>query len=397
MISPQSRYKEIIAEQQLAPDSAQLDAIAKLDALHHELKVKEQSLSLSAEINSPSITPLKGIYLHGPVGRGKSLLLNIFFECLPDHLKLRLHFHRFMARVHRDLREASGMKEPLEFVADSLAQESKVLCFDEFFVSDIGDAMILYRLFNALFNRGVTLVATSNISIKNLYQDGLHRKRFEPAIELLQNHLQQMHLDGPVDYRFSHEIFLPTYFISGEEDFSTLFESLIGEQSGKQQGETTIQICHRDIEIVSASKQLVWFNFSAICEGPRSHLDYMELADRFNTIIITGVPAFSGEVTNRIKARGTEDSEIGLSTGERTVLAANHDNAARRFISLVDEFYDQGTLLYVSAEVPLTDLYLNGILSEEFNRTRSRLMEMQSEKYIKANQTALNNRSQSKL
>ena len=140
------------------------------------------------------------------------------------------------------------------------------------------------------------------------------------------------------------------------------------------------------------SNQLIWFNFSAICEGPRSHLDYMELADRFNTIIIDGVPAFSGEVISRIKARGTEDSAIGLSTGERTVLAANHDNAARRFISLVDEFYDQGTLLFVSAEVPLTQLYLNGILSEEFNRTRSRLMEMQSEKYIKANQKALNHK-----
>jgi cell division protein ZapE len=397
MISPRSRYKEIIAEQQLTPDSAQLDAIAKLDALHRELKVKDQSVSLSDEISSPSITPLKGIYLHGPVGRGKSLLMNIFFECLPDHLKLRLHFHRFMARVHRDLREVSGMEEPLEFVADRLAKESKVLCFDEFFVSDIGDAMILYRLFNALFSRGVTLVATSNIRIENLYQDGLHRTRFEPAIELLQNHLKQVHLDGPVDYRFSHEIFLPTYFISDEKNFNTLFESLIGEESDEQQGEPSIQVCHRDIEIVSVSEHLVWFNFSAICEGPRSHLDYMELADRFNTIIITGVPAFSGEVTNRIKARGTEDSEIGLSTGERTVRAANHDNAARRFISLVDEFYDQGTLLYVSAEVPLTDLYLNGILSEEFNRTRSRLMEMQSEKYINANQTALNNRSQSKL
>ena len=181
-MSPISRYKKIIIKEQLMPDRAQLNAIGKLDALQLELTSKKPTLSSTAEIRLTTSTQLQGLYLHGPVGRGKSLLMNIFFESLPDHLKLRLHFHRFMARVHHDLREASGLEEPLEFVADRLADESKVLCFDEFFISDIGDAMILYRLFNALFNRGVTLVATSNISIENLYQDGLHRPRFEPAI-----------------------------------------------------------------------------------------------------------------------------------------------------------------------------------------------------------------------
>ena len=379
-----ARYHEVIIEQALRPDKHQLMAIAALGELFDKLIDKNAEVATE---ETQAATPLTGLYIYGPVGRGKSFLMNIFFECLPEHLSLRLHFHRFMHRVHNALRDASGMPEPLEYVADKLANESRVLCFDEFYVTDIGDAMILYRLFDALFSRGVTLIATSNIAINELYKDGLHRQRIEPAIELLNMRLDTIHLDGPVDYRFTNEIYRQTYFLDSETDFTRLFETLIHKKNISQTPDfRTIEICNRPIDTQRMTEHLIWFDFSAICEGARSQLDYIELADRFHTVMISNVPAFSGEVTSRIKARGTEDSAMGLSTGGRIVLAANHDNAARRFISLVDEFYDRGVVLYVSAEVPITALYVNGILSEEFNRTRSRLMEMQSEKYIKANE-----------
>ena len=387
--TPLSHYHEKANRDHFKADAKQLAAIEQLDQLFRNL------VAPTVMTSNENAAPMRGIYLHGPVGRGKSFLMNTFYECLPGPLKLRLHFHRFMTRVHNALREVSGTPEPLACVADDLAQESKVLCFDEFFVSDIGDAMILYRLFEALFLRGVTVVATSNIGINNLYLDGLHRQRFEPAIELLSANLQQIKLDGSVDYRFENEIYETIYFIIEESNFDTLFETLkhtvdSSQVSITQDARKSIEICDRPIYLNRVSQDLVWFDFSEICEGPRSHLDYIELANQFNVIIISNVPAFSGEVTNRIKARGTEDNTIGLSTGARTVVAANHDNAARRFISLVDELYDQGVLLYVSAEVPLSALYANGTLSEEFKRTRSRLMEMQSEKYIKTNQGVRN-------
>jgi len=388
--SPLAKYRQRINVDQLESDKSQVAAITALDKLYLNLIPHFHDAapeSNQAPASTATISP-KGIYLWGPVGRGKSMLMNIFFDSLPVDQRLRLHFHRFMARVHTSLREASGMPEPLDHVADSLANESKILCFDEFYVSDIGDAMILYRLFKALFSRGVTLVATSNISIEDLYKDGLHRGRFQPAIGLLKSHVQQIQLDGQIDYRFNDKIFEVTYFLDGTSNFRNLFQTVAHKPiTTEVEALTSIEICGREIQVELVSQDVVWFNFLQVCEGPRSHLDYIELADRFKVIMISNVPAFSGEVTNRIKARGTEDSSIGLSTGSREVLAANHDNAARRFISLVDEFYDRGVVLYVSAEVPLLDLYVNGTLVQEFHRTRSRLMEMQSEKYLKANRS----------
>ncbi|MCB1645315.1 MAG: cell division protein ZapE, partial [Pseudomonadales bacterium] len=323
---PSEQYRSLSAQQGLMVDEAQLEVLDALDSLYERLILQTGTGRFASG----------GIYLWGPVGRGKSLLMNLFLASLPPALQLRLHFHHFMARVHKRLFLASGSAEPLAVVADQLAAESKVLCFDEFYVTDIADAMLLYRLLDALFQRDVTLVATSNIPIHNLYEGGLHRDRFEPAIALLQQQLMELELSGPVDYRLTRDVGEQTYYLAKEADFPALFARLTSSAAGS---ELPVTVCQRPLPVVRQVGKCVWFTFADLCEGPRSQLDYMEIADQFDVVLISGVPAFSGAVTSQIKARGTEDSALGVSTGSRTVVSAPHDNAARRFISLVDELY----------------------------------------------------------
>jgi cell division protein ZapE len=326
--------------------------------------------------------------------------MDLFYESLPDERKLRLHFHRFMARIHKELNAESGHADPLKLIAKRLAKECNVLCFDEFFVSDIGDAMILGRLFTALFENGLTLVATSNIPIERLYWNGLQRQRFEPAIQLLLKHTQEVHLNGEEDHRLRHLQHQQTYFLSPDAQFKTLFQQLVEQQKAEQRVELvderdaiplvfeqesskTLSVCRRPIDVIELSSHVVWFNFDALCNGPRSQLDYIELASRFSNILVSDIPLLGGECRGWIKARGTEDGSFETTeTGERKLSYARQDDPARRFISLVDELYDRRVNLYLSADVPLEYLYSGGSLSFEFKRTHSRLVEMQSSEYI---------------
>ncbi|MGL4578266.1 MAG: cell division protein ZapE [Shewanella xiamenensis] len=365
---------------ELIEDPAQAQAVLALDKLYQQI------------IGRTDAQPLKGLYLWGDVGRGKTFLMDLFFDALPQQGKLRLHFHRFMARVHQALKEHAGQRDPLKLIAKNLAKECKVLCFDEFFVSDIGDAMILAGLFETLFAQGVVLVATSNIPIERLYENGLARHRFLPCIALLQTHTQMLHLNGEQDHRLHALNTEPSaqaitaisnhIGLSGTLDFDGIFTTLT--QGANTVQTRTLRVCQRDIPVVRATAEgqqpsVAWFDFYALCDGPRSQLDYIEIASRFKIVLLSGVPKLGGEVKSWIRARGTEDGtgeNQAATTGERQLSYAANDDPARRFISLIDELYDQDASLYLSCDVPLMDLYQGGALSFEFRRTYSRLIEM---------------------
>ena len=365
---------------ELIEDPAQAQAVLALDKLYQQI------------IGRTDAQPLKGLYLWGDVGRGKTFLMDLFFDALPQQGKLRLHFHRFMARVHQALKEHAGQRDPLKLIAKNLAKECKVLCFDEFFVSDIGDAMILAGLFETLFAQGVVLVATSNIPIERLYENGLARHRFLPCIAQLLAHTQMLHLNGEQDHRLhalNHEPSAEAIAaisnhigLSGTLDFDGIFTTLT--QGANTVQTRTLRVCQRDIPVVRATAEghlpsVAWFDFYALCDGPRSQLDYIEIASRFKIVLLSGVPKLGGEVKSWIRARGTEDGtgeNQAAATGERQLSYAANDDPARRFISLIDELYDQDVSLYLSCDVPLMDLYQGGALSFEFRRTYSRLIEM---------------------
>jgi cell division protein ZapE len=381
--SPIEVYRSQLGAE-LVDDPSQQTALRALDTLYDDLTT----------LKVASDSTLKGLYLWGDVGRGKTYLMDIFYDCLPDEGKIRLHFHRFMARIHQSLNKLSGQQNPLELIAQDLSKTYRVLCFDEFFVSDIADAMILAGLFECLFKQGVVLVATSNTPIERLYENGLARHKFLPCITLLQQHTQTVHLNGKLDHRLkliNTQLNSPTIEASSLKigvkskiDFEAIFAGLTHAMSPHDVNTRSVTVCNREIPVIRATQaggpnSAVWFDFTALCDGHRSQLDYMEIANHFNTVILSDVPYLGGEIRGWIKARGTEDG-IGdnqaTSTGERTVTYASSDNSARRFISLIDELYDQNVSLYLSTDVPLAELYTEGALSFEFRRTYSRLMEM---------------------
>ncbi|MBU3069719.1 AFG1 family ATPase [Aestuariicella sp. G3-2] len=301
----------------------------------------------------------RGLYFWGGVGRGKTYLMDNFYESLPFSDKMRAHFHRFMRRVHQELRSLDGQKNPLNTVADRLAKEARVICFDEFFVSDITDAMILGTLMQALFDRGVSLVATSNIVPDGLYKDGLQRARFLPAIDMLNKHTLVVNVDGGVDYRLRalEQAELYHFPLDAEADASLLasFESLVPDKN-EIRANTSIEVEGRPIRARFEADDVVWFDFMALCDGPRSQNDYIELAKEYHAVLVANVPA----------------------------LARDTDDQARRFINMVDEFYDRNVKLIISAANPLAEIYGGGKLSFEFERTVSRLLEMQSQEYLAA-------------
>ncbi len=299
----------------------------------------------------------QGLYFWGGVGRGKTYLVDTFYDCLPFEDKMRTHFHRFMKRVHADLKSLSGHKNPLITVASRIAAETRIICFDEFFVSDITDAMILAGLLDELFKQGVTLVATSNIVPDELYKDGLQRARFLPAIELIKKHTETVNVDGGVDYRLrvleQAELY---HYPLGSESFQKMEAAFYALVADKCQASSNrhLEVEGRTIPYVKACEDVIWFTFQALCDGPRSQNDYIELAREFHTVLLSDIPRMGG----------------------------GQDDQARRFINLVDEFYDRGVKLIMSGEQPLSELYANGKLEFEFQRTLSRLQEMQSHDYL---------------
>jgi len=362
MTSPLERYRSDLLQEDFHEDPAQLLAVEKLDKLYHELL----DVELRAAERGPLTlawrrwrnihdAPVRGLYLWGGVGRGKTYLVDNFYDCLPFQRKLRVHFHRFMQRVHAELTALDGQVDPLLIVADKLAAEARVLCFDEFFVSDITDAMILGSLMEALFERGVTLVATSNIVPDALYKDGLQRQRFLPAIALVKLHAEVVNVDAGIDYRLRtlEQAELYHYPLDEEADRSLQrsFNQLAPEPGHQWE---RLEINGRYLSSRWVANDVVWFEFEELCDGPRSQNDYIEIARIYHAVLLGNVPK----------------------------MGAANDDQTRRFINLVDEFYDRNVKLILSAQVPILELYSGGRLEFEFQRTCSRLQEMQSHEYL---------------
>jgi cell division protein ZapE len=355
-VTPLARYRAEIARLGWSADPAQEQVAARLDVLHGTLAAwRPPPRRLFGRPHS--VTPVRGLYLWGDTGRGKTWLVDLFYQCLPFPEKTRRHFHRFMADVHADLKTRRQHADPLALVADGLADRARVICFDEFFVSDIADAMILGTLFEKLFARGVTLVATSNAPPQELYRDGLQRARFLPAIEQLERHTEIVHLGGEIDYRFRllerAEIYHAPLDAAAEAGLQGYFTSAVPADTHNCGG---LRVLGREIPVRCRADGVAWFDFAQLCGGPRSQSDYIEIARSFHTVLISGVPRF------------TPDNE----------------NEARRFIALVDEFYDRNVKLILSAAVPVGALYGGRRLAFEFRRTASRLEEMRSKAYLAA-------------
>lgn len=350
-------YADIVARDKLYPDRAQQRIVDALQQLQTRLSDSPGILRSVLDALGPGSRQesRKGLYLWGGVGRGKTFLMDLFFETLAVTGKQRIHFHRMMRDVHERLRDQGEVKNPLDNVAAAIAAETRVLCFDEFFVSDIADAMILSGLLEGLFARGVTLITTSNSRPNDLYADGLQREQFLPAIALLEEHTDVVELNGGEDYRLRLLQEDGTYLTPADDSalqhLLHFFKAAapVGAAEGR-----TLDILGRAIETLRCAEGVVWFDFMELCDGPRSQNDYIEIARWYQTVIISDVP----------------------------VLDRQLENPARRFISLVDEFYDRRVKLILSAAADVESLYQGSKLTFEFQRTASRLTEMQSATYL---------------
>jgi cell division protein ZapE len=355
-MGPLDLYQTAVSKGDIQSDVAQLQAMERLQSLYLALTKQENEPGLIAKLFAkPKRELIPGLYFWGGVGRGKTFLMDLFFDSLPFEQKSRMHFHRFMRHVHHALTDLQGEADPLRKIALDFADKNRVLCFDEFFVSDITDAMILAGLLEVLFKNGVTLVATSNVEPVNLYENGLQRSKFLPAIALIEKNTLILNVDSGTDYRLrvleSAEIYHYPLDRQADEVLLQSFNSL-SPDAGK--ADIVLDIEGREIKTRFCGDGVVWFDFPEICEGPRSQNDYIEIAMLYQTVLVSNLPRF------------TEQSE----------------NAARRFISLVDEFYDHSVKLIISAESPILDIYQGERLKFEFQRTESRLQEMQSNEYL---------------
>jgi cell division protein ZapE len=360
--SLKAAYEKQLRERGFRADPAQRAAVEALEDVRKRLVAKPRTKPNGAKrllkrlgAKSTPTAPERGLYLWGGVGRGKTWLMDLFYATVPFPEKRRRHFHRFMYDVHAQLKTLANVESPLEQVAETLASQARLLCFDEFFVTDIADAMILGTLLDALFRRGVTLVATSNIQPRDLYKDGLQRARFLPAIALIEKNTRVLAVDGGTDYRLRQLTQAGTYLDSAAADTPARLEALFDDLAD---GETvvggSVEIEGRKIPVVRESDNEIWFEFEALCEGPRSQNDYIEIARDYQSVIVANVPQFS----------------------------TRRENAARRFIALVDELYDHNVNLIVSAAAPPDELYRGERLAFEFQRAVSRLVEMQTEEYL---------------
>lgn len=358
-LSPLQRYERDLVAGALIPDPAQALAIAHVERLYQDLiqnRARRRSFldRLLRRVTSP-VQAVRGLYLWGRVGRGKTYIVDTFYDCVRDERKLRIHFHSFMRRVHAELRQLSHETDPLSIIARRWASDIRLLCLDEFHVGDITDAMILANLLAALFEHGVTLVATSNEAPARLYRDGLQRDRFLPAIALLEERLEVFELAGELDYRLRALEQAGVYYTPHEADTDAQMAqrfSDIAPEPGEPGG--AIDIDGRAIPTLRRADGVVWFDFETLCGGPRATGDYIEIALCHHTIVLSEVP----------------------------LLDRDANDAARRFINLIDELYDRNVKLIVSAAAVPEDLYTGTRLAEPFKRTASRLREMQSRDYL---------------
>ena len=360
-ISPKAWYQAKRALQGFVEDAAQAAVIEELDALWHQLvefKSKRNQF-LGRSLLSPEVP--KGLYLWGGVGRGKTYLMDMFYACLPYRRKRRIHFHNFMAEVHHEMKRLAGKNDPLIALADRIERSTRLLCLDEFHVDDIADAMILGRLIKALFQRGVVLITTSNYPPDRLYEHGLQRQNFLPAIDLLKRKLKVMHIDSSNDYRLRKAIRDPVFLVandaegiaSNEARMAALFETIATEAGSSV---TQFEARGRRIPAKRLAHNVAWFDFGELCGGAHAHEDYLEIARRFPTVFLSHIPQ----------------------------LSADHAAEAKRFIWLIDMLYDGKVRLVASSAAAPDDIYTDGVISGEFARTASRLAEMQTQHYLQS-------------
>ncbi|HFZ1932789.1 AFG1 family ATPase [Serratia marcescens] len=367
-LSPLSRYQQALDAGEYQADEVQRRAVTQLDRIYQALRQKPAASApagglrgkLSRLLGKGGETapqrPVQGLYMWGGVGRGKTWLMDMFFHSLPGDRKMRLHFHRFMLRVHEELTELQGRENPLDIVADGFKAETDVLCFDEFFVSDITDAMLLATLLQALFARGITLVATSNIPPDDLYRNGLQRARFLPAIDLINEYCDVMNVDAGIDYRLrtltQAHLYLTPLSDQTREALDRMFVKLAGK-AGEEA--PVLQINHRPLQAIRSVDGVLAVDFHTLCEEARSQLDYIALSRLYHSVILYNVQ----------------------------VMGPLKENTARRFLALVDEFYERHIKLVIGAEASMFEIYQGVQLKFEFQRCLSRLQEMQSEEYLK--------------
>jgi len=361
------RYRNDLAAGHIDPDPAQerilglfdqlLDSLAAQAALARRSRGPLANLIGKVFGRTDNEEAIKGIYLWGGVGRGKTYLMDLFYDCLPGERKQRTHFYRFMQGVHGRLTELQGAANPLAIIAADIARDTDVLCFDEFFVSDIGDAMLMAGLLENLFGEHVILIATSNVPPHRLYENGLQRERFLPAIDLIEQNTQVEHMADGIDYRLrkltGSDLYLFPMSDEAEQQLARQFSALAPDQELIEEGRA-VEILGREIATRFCADDVVWFEFGQLCDGPRSAFDYVEISRLFHALILSDVP------------------QMNDSSNEQ----------ARRFISLIDELYDRQVKLIVAAQVPLAELYVGKQLDFEFQRTYSRLTEMQSHDYL---------------
>ncbi|MCC7080083.1 MAG: AFG1 family ATPase [Burkholderiales bacterium] len=344
-------------------DAAQTQALARFERLYEDLLGLERMDSWLVRLLARRRV-VRGLYLWGGVGRGKSFLMDAFFDCAPLTGKRRQHFHRFMQDVHHRMRDLQGQEDPLIQVARDLAQQARLLCLDEFQVSDITDAMLMRRLLEGLFEQGVVLVTTSNLQPDELYKHGLQREQFLPAIALIKQNLDVVHIDAGIDYRLrllqQAGVYHYPLGAQADEKLAREFASIV---SGEVETDVVLEIEQRPIRARRVGPEIAWFEFAELCEGPRGQADYIELARRFHTVLLSGVPQ----------------------------LRPSKLDAARRFTWLVDEFYDRRVKLIVSAAVAVNklfavagsgDAFLRNLNASFVDRTVSRLIEMQTRDYL---------------
>ncbi|MDI9818905.1 MULTISPECIES: cell division protein ZapE [unclassified Legionella] len=343
-------YEHAIARGDIQDDYLQRQVLASMERLVQDLE-KPRPAWFKWRRKASSRT---GIYLYGPVGVGKTYLMDLFYQHNPQRQKARFHFHHFMQQIDSQLRRLQGQKDPIRRIAAQLGKTTRLLCFDEFLVHDVAHAMILAELLQALFAQGIILVATSNIAPDDLYLNGIQRARFLPAIELIKTHCEVLSLGNKRDYRLGREALVTAYLYP----LGPTTESILSEQfnaiSGKTREAGTLTIQNREVPFLKCSERALWFDFNQICNLPRSQLDYLEIAERFDTVFVSNVPAL---------------------TAKDTVHAI-------LLIHFVDVMYDRGIRLVISAAVPVEQLYIEGEMSQAFKRTLSRLQEMQSVDYL---------------
>nr|WP_144324786.1 cell division protein ZapE [Tepidimonas aquatica] len=347
-------YEAALAAHGFAADPAQLRGVAALERCAAEWTHFKQRRSNALKKLIHRLPIPRGVYLWGGVGRGKSFLMDCFYQAVPLRRKTRLHFHEFMREVHRELADLQGTVDPLDALAKRMAVRFRLICFDEFHVADVTDAMILHRLLAAMHKYGIGMVTTSNFHPDGLYPDGLHRDRILPAIELLKCTMEVVNVDNGTDYRRRALQQVRTYLTplgeATEREMEAIFEQL-AEAHGE---DPVLRIEGREIRAIRRAGGVVWFDFRTLCGGPRSHNDYLELASQFHTVLVSNVPQ----------------------------MPPNMASAARRFTWLVDVLYDRRVKLILSAATPPEQLYTEGPLVHEFPRTVSRLTEMQSAEYL---------------